>query len=352
MLGGCSAHNACLLVQPPASDYDKELEPFFRRALDTIAPTPFFFTPEEYSPWFAGVADACETHGREVTNGPYNIRDGVRWNAAFAYLDPARARSNLTIRADTLVDRILFEGSRAVGVSAGGEVVGADLVVLAAGACGSPAILLRSGVGPEMELDALGVVLVAPLDGVGANLQDHTTVKLVFEPTDELRTATRQRAPVPFSNGLIKTPDLHLLPITARTGDGAHLTVALLRPESRGRVRLRSTDPAVPPEIDHRLLSAPADRAALQAGLDLALELADDLQALGRPVTLSHDERIDTTLGIYFHPVGTCAVVDDDFLVPGFENLYVCDASVLETIPRANTHLITLALAEKLGSEL
>jgi choline dehydrogenase-like flavoprotein len=349
VLGGCSAHNACLLVW---DDELVELEPFRDRALHTIAPDPFFYTPDEFSPWFAGVADACETRGIEVAIGPYNIRDGVRWNAAFAYVDPARARSNLTIRGDTLVDRILFEGERAVGVSAGGEIVGADIVVLAAGAVGSPAILLRSGVGPEMELDALGIVLVAPLEGVGANLQDHATVKLVFEPTDELRTATRQRAPVPFSNGLVKTPDLHLLPITARTGDGAHLTVALLRPESRGRVRLRSTDPAVPPEIDHGLLSASADRATLQAGLDLALELADDLRPLGRPVTLSHDERIDTTLGIYFHPVGTCAVVGDDFLVPGFENLYVCDASVLETIPRANTHLVTLALAEKLGSEL
>ena len=92
VLGGCSAHNACLLVWPP--DAPPELEPYLQRAMDTIAPEPFFFGEEEFSPWFAGVAEACTAHGLEVTTGPYNIRAGVRWNAAFAYVDPARRRPN------------------------------------------------------------------------------------------------------------------------------------------------------------------------------------------------------------------------------------------------------------------
>jgi choline dehydrogenase len=296
-----------------------ELEPFRARALETIAPRPFYF--EELTPWFAGVAAAARAQGLDVATGPYNIRDGVRWNAAFAYLEPARERSNLTIRANAAADRVVFDGDRAVGAIVDGEVVRADLVVLSAGAIGSPRILLRSGI------------------EAGSNLQDHVTAKLVFETNDVLRTET----PVPFSNGIVKTPDLHLLPIQDRLGERAHITVALLRPHSRGRVDLR--------EIDHRLLSDERDREALAAGLELARELAahDELRKLGRPVTSS----IDETPGIYFHPVGTCSeVVDDDYRVHGYENLYVCDASVFATIPRANTHLPTLALAEKLGSEL
>jgi choline dehydrogenase len=143
---------------------------------------------------------------------------------------------------------------------------------------------------------------------------------------------------VPFASGLVKTPDLHLLPIQDRLGERAHITVALLRPHSRGRIDLET--------IDHRALSDERDRAALEAGLGLAQELANHtaVQRLGRPV----DRTIDESLGIYFHPVGTCSeVIGDDFRVQGFENLYVCDASVFETIPRANTHLPTLALAER-----
>lgn len=355
VIGGCSAHNACMLVWPP--DADGPLEPHLRRASDTIAPEPFFFAEDELTPWFAGVAEAAGAHGLDVATGPYNVQNGVRWNAAFAYLDPARQRSNLTVRGDALVDRVLVEGGRAVGAVVGGEVLHADTVVLSAGACGSPAILLRSGIGPEGELDALGIAVVAPLEGVGSNLQDHVTAKLVFEPSEALRGETRRRAPVPFSNGLVKTTDLHLLPITGRTGESAHLTVALLQPESRGRVRLRSTDPAVSPEVDHRLLSDERDRQALLEGFELAHGLAatDALRRLGRPVELPDDERIETTLGIYFHPVGTCAVgsvVEAGGRVLGFENLYVADASVMSMIPRANTHLATLAIAEKLGSEL
>ena len=103
-------------------------------------------------------------------------------------------------------------------------------------------------------------------------------------------------------------------------------------------------------DIDHDLLSDERDRNALRDGLELAREVADHegLRSLGRPVTPS----IDETLGIYFHPVGTCAEVVEDFGVRGFENLYVCDASVFATIPRANTHLPTLALAERAAERI
>jgi choline dehydrogenase len=316
VLGGCSTHNACLLVW---DDTLEELEPFRARALETIAPEPFSF--EELTPWFAAVAVAAQAHGLAVTTGPYNIRDGIRWNAAFAYLEPTRRRPNLTIRAGAQAERVVFRDERVIGAVIDGETVEADVVVLSAGAIGSPRILLRSGI------------------KAGENLQDHVTTKLVFETSDALRTKT----PVPFSNGLVKTEDFHLLPIQDRHGEGAHITVALLRPHSRGRVTLD--------EIDHRLLSDERDRDALREGLELARELAghEALRALVRPVTSSVDE----AAGIYFHPVGTCSeVVDEDLRVRGFENLYVCDASVFATIPRANTHLPTLALAERTAAAL
>lgn len=313
VLGGCSTHNACLLV------WDDELvalEPYRDRALATIAPAPFFYGDDEVTPWFAAAAEAARDRGLEVATGPWNIRDGVRWNAAFAYIEPARSRANLTIRANTHVDRVTQGGA-----IIDGETVEADVIVLSAGAIGSPRILLRSGI------------------EAGSGLQDHVSAKLVFETTDALRTET----PMPFAGGLVKTPDLHLLPVVDRYGASAHITVALLRPHSRGRVTLDS--------IEHRLLSDARDRAALEEGLEFARGFAehDALRALGRPVTSS----IDETLGIYFHPVGTCAeVVDDDLRVHGFENLYVCDASVFDPIPRANTHLPTLALAEQLAHTL
>jgi len=318
VLGGCSTHNACLLV------WDDELaglERYRDRALATIAPEPFYYEEHEWTPWFAGVAAAARDRGLDVATGPWNIRDGVRWNAAFAYLEPARARPNLTIRANAQAERVVVEGGRAAGAVVDGETLDADVVIVSAGAIGSPRLLLAGGI------------------EAGLNLQEHVTAKLVFETTDALRTET----PMHFAGGLVKTPELHLLPLVDRRGESAHITVALLRPHSRGRVTADA--------IEHRLLSDERDRAALEGAFALTRELAEHeaVRALGRPLTSS----IDETVGIYFHPVGTCSeIVGEDFRVRDFENLYVCDASVFETIPRANTHLPTLALAEKLGSEL
>jgi choline dehydrogenase len=312
VLGGCSTHNACLLVW---DDELTELEPYRDRALATIAPEPFFFADGELTPWFAAVAAAARERGLQPATGPFNIRDGIRWNAAFAYIEPARTRPNLTIRANAEAERVMLDGERATGAVVDSETVEADVVVLSAGAIGSPRILLRSGI------------------EAGSNFQDHVSAKLVFETEEALRS----EASMPFTNGIVKSPDLHMLPVVDRHGTSAHITIALLRPHSRGRV--------TPDEIDHRLLSDARDRGALQDAVDLAHELAEhrELRRLGRPVSSALDE----TLGTYFHPVGTCSeVVGEDLRVHGFDNLFVCDASVFETIPRANTHLPTLALAE------
>ena len=122
------------------------------------------------SPWFSAVAASARDRGLNVVTGPFNIRGGIRWNAAFAYVEPARSRANLEIRANALAERVMLDGSRVVGAVVDGEEIRADVVVVSAGAVGSPRILLRSGI------DA------------GSNLQDHVSTKLVFQTTDALLT--------------------------------------------------------------------------------------------------------------------------------------------------------------------
>ena len=387
VMGGCSAHNACLLVWGTPEDYDAwgpgwtfpELEPHLRRAERTIAPRPRVYDADELSPWFEGVVAAGAEVGLPVLEdfndpdalegigfGPFNIQDGVRWNASFAYVDPARERPNLTVLPETLVDRVVVEGGRARAVATDRGELAADTIVIAAGAYGSPAILLRSGIGPEDDLRRLGIEVVEANDAVGANLLDHPSVKLSFDGTEALRDATARAAPVPFTNGAVKartdgcadgTWDVHLLPVVSRTGERAHLTVVALQPRSQGSVRLASADATVSPKIDHGFLAEPEDTELLLGGLAFAHRLAapEPLRRLGRVAEMDDRERVRSTLAAIFHPCGTCAigaVVDRDLRVHGVENLYVGDASVMPSIPRANTHLTVLGIAEKLAAAL
>jgi choline dehydrogenase len=356
-----------------------EFEPHLRRAEQTLAPRPRVYAADELTPWFEGVVAAGAEVGlpaledfndptvlEGVGLGPFNIRDGVRWNASFAYVDPARTRPNLTILPETLVDRVVVEGGRARAVATDRGEVTADTIVVAAGAYGSPAILLRSGIGPEDDLRRLGIDVAEANDAVGASLLDHPSAKLSFDGNETMEDETARAAAVPFTNGAVKartdgcedgTWDVHVLPVTSRTGERAHLTVVALQPRSRGSVRLASADPAVSPRIDHGFLAEPEDTELLLGGLAVAHRLAatEPLRRLGRVAEMDDDERIRSTLASIFHPVGTCAigaVVDPDLRVRGVENLYVGDASVMPSIPRANTHLTVRGMAEKLAASL
>jgi choline dehydrogenase len=303
---------------------------------------------------------------------PVNAVGGVRWNAAFAYLDPARARPNLTIRGDTLVDRIRHDGGRATGfVLAGGSELSARIAVVTAGAYGSPAVLLRSGIGPETGLP------------VGENLTDHPGVGAGWAPTDRLQDETagyEREHPLFMAQVVVKAQsrscpadswDIHLFPATEPGKDElGHPTgsyelsaaVFALKPRSRGRVRLRDADPATPPVIEHGFLSDEADLDVLVDGLELLRSLMSS-QAMsayaGENLRPGRDPDLEPyireSVRGYFHPVGTCAlgsVVDQAGRVLGFDNLYVADASVMPTIPRANTNLSTLAVAEKIAAGL
>jgi choline dehydrogenase len=362
IIGGCSAHNACVALPGAPSDYDEwghgwshaAIEPHLRRAESVLRVRRI--ANEELSPWHRAFARAG---GDDAIRHPVNVVDGVRWNAAFAYVDPVRGR--LTVLGDTLVDRVLLSGERAVGVRTTGGELRAERVILSAGAYGSPGILLRSEIGPERGLP------------VGEGLLDHVGVGLGFEPTARLTRETEafeRERPVSMAQVTIEARssaceagvcDLYLFPAVDPAEDGGYeVSVAAfaMKPRSRGSVRLISRDPEAPLAIDHGFLSDARDADVLVEGVDMirglvAGEPVRDCAAReirpGRDVDAA--DHVRAAVRGFFHPTGTCAigqVVDGDGRVLGVDGLRVIDASVMPTIPRANTNLTTIALAERL----
>jgi choline dehydrogenase len=366
ILGGCSAHNACIVLEGSPADYDEwgpgwtyaELERYLRRAKRELRTRPF--ERDELSPWHRAFAEAG---GEDTIVHPVNIVGEVRWNAAFAYVDPARSRPNLTITADTLVDRVLLDGGRAVGAATSAGNLEATYVVVTAGAYGSPAILLRSGIGPEQGLP------------VGEGLSDHVGVGFGYEPVSGLVDATEEFARSHFvTMGEVTLRarscfcpeglhDLFLFPAVDHGEEGWEFTAAVfaMKPESRGRVQLASTDPRAPLAIEHGFLAEERDAAVLTEGVEAMRHAAahDSVRQLCREVRPGPQADVEAYVRAeargFFHPTGTCAigrVVDPEGRVLGLENLYVADASIMPTIPRANTNLSTAAIAERIAELL
>ncbi len=363
ILGGCSAHNACVLLRGADADYDEwgpgwtaaELQPYLDRAEQAFGTRVLDDT--ELHPWHRAFADAA---GDDTIVNPVNMtREGVRWTAAFAYLDPARDRPNLTIQADTLVDRVVLDGDRAVGIATSDGEISAETVVLAAGAYGSPGVLLRSGIGPETGLP------------VGEGLVDHVGTGIAWEPTDELRADwDASAAPLALAAVTIEARstrceegvcDLFLFP-ALHPGHEISAAVYAMKPRSRGRVTLTSADPRAPLHIEHGFLSDDADVAVLTEGVERVRELAQSppIRRYRGPELrpgedVGAEEHVRAGGGGFFHPTGTCAigsVVDEGGRVLGYQNLVVADASIMPTIPRANTNLSTAAIAERIAEML
>jgi len=351
ILGGCSSHNACVILRAPDADYDqwgpgwtgKELRPYLDRAEETFGTRKL--DAGELSPFVKAFADAS---GADAIVHPVNMTaEGVRWNAAFAWVDPARERDNLTIQADTLVDRVLLDGSRAIGVATSAGDIHGDTVVVAASAYGSPAILLRSGI---TELP------------VGENLADHVGTGIGWEATNDLRADwdewAREHA-LSMAGITVAAGDLFLFP-AIDPGYEISAAVFLMNPQSRGRVSLTSTDPRAPLAIEHGFLTDDADVEALVGGFEHLREIGASLSRYAareaRPgAVVDAEAHVRATARGFFHPTGTCAmgeVVDERGRVYGYEGLVVADASVMPTIPRVNTNLTTAAIAEKLAETI
>jgi choline dehydrogenase len=335
-------------------------------------------------------------------------RNGRRWSAADAYLHPARSRPNLEVLTDARVTQVVVEAGRAAGVRyllRGAEVlVRAEAeVILAAGAIGSPHLLMLSGVGPADHLREHGIIVHVDSPGVGANLSDHPVVTAMWDtprtpglweestPVNLARWRLRHSGPltsnVAEAGGFTRTrpslpaPDLqwHVLPTPYQREGLADpkiralsVLITLVDVGSRGRIRLHSADPRHKPAIDPSYLSDATDIDPLVEGVRMAREFAcaAPLAKICKselspgPEVRSDSavrEFIRRDLGTLFHPVGTCAmggdsrlaatrltsVVDPELRVRGVERLRVVDASVMPAVPRGNTNAPTIAIAER-----
>jgi choline dehydrogenase len=397
VIGGCSAHNACMAVIGTPADYDEwgpewsheRFMPYLDRAraalrvapANTRDPAPLHLAFLEAAgdlglPLLEDTDDPARPVG--AASLPVNVVDDTRWSAAFAYLDPARNRPNFSVLSDTLVDRLAMDGTTACGViTAGGERIEADTVVLTAGAYFTPAILLRSGVGPEDELVRHGLEVVATLP-VGDALLDHHGTGIRWEPSPILVESTaehvRRTGPLFEPHALVKAAssecaprswDLHLLSWTNEAAPPgtyqASASVFHMKPRSSGRVQLRSRDPETLPEVERGFLHHAGDLTTIVEGLELARSLADRpalrrlLVAETEPGTEPLEDYVRRTVRNYFHPAGTCGigrVVDPRGRVLGIDGVVIADASVMPTIPRANTNLTTVAIAERISETL
>ncbi|WP_428925698.1 GMC family oxidoreductase [Marinibacterium sp. SX1] len=424
VLGGSSGINAMVWVVGHPSDYDAwgcagwdwaamapvldEVEAIMQPAVPASGPAYAAFVA-------AGGEMGHAVHpvidGRQEGFGLYrlNVRDGRRHSAAAGFLGRSRGRPNLTIRTGAQVLGLLG-GARVTGVRLAEEEIRAGQVVLAAGAIGTPQLLMLSGLGPADHLRALGLPVHADLPGVGANLHDHLEVKVKHRMTAPLSLWDHARFPANLATGArylatgqgagrqqgleagaflrldpaSAAPDTQLHFINALAFDGATaddrghgfaIDVTQLQPESRGSLRLASADPRARPLIDPAYLSAPADRVMLRRGLTLLRELckAPALAAITGPelrpgAAIQTDADLDAlvraTADSIYHPVGTARMGTDQMsvvdpltmAVHGTEGLAVADASIMPRITSGNTNapsmMIGTLAAHKIAARL
>jgi choline dehydrogenase len=312
---------------------------------------------------------------------PKNVIDGVRINTGMAYLTAeVRGRENLTIRPDSEVDRVILTGSRVVGVAlVDWTVIDADEVILSAGSYGSPAILLRSGIGPAVDLAALGIDVVTDLP-VGRRLREHPTYYNAYAVLPEkagaqlpligpLAWASSSYADADDPDIHINATHLFLDPSQSPTGIGFVLAPSLVRPTSVGSLTLASRDPQAAPRVDLNLLAEADDRARLIEGIRLAREigrtapLAEFFHSELTPgATAMSDAEIEAamlaTIDIYHHPTSTApmggpqdphAVVDELGRVYSIDGLRVVDASMFPDPPSVATGLTVIMAAEHIA---
>ena len=441
--GGSSSINGMIYIRGHARDYDQwrqmglggwsyqDVLPYFKRSEGFEGGSDAWHGGEgplkiskahTPNPIYAATIAAGKQAGYKETRdfngfqqegwGPYQmtIHKGERWSAAKGYLHPVLKRPNLTCLIGVRTTRLLIENGKAIGVEYAAEatkvrtLVHANAEVLVcAGAVQSPQILQLSGIGDPDELARHGIAVVAPLKGVGANLQDHLDVTLSWECPQPITIYSQRKGLIKtlmvglnwmlFRKGVGATqalesgaflksrkdldrPDLQVhcvLAVMQNHGktqvekDGFTFHVCQLRPESRGRVGLNSADPFDDPAIFANYLSAEEDRRALREGVKMmrgvaaqsALDPYRTTELFPGPA-VSTDAEIDAwikeTAETIYHPVGTCrmgtaddamAVVDDQLRVRGIAGLRVVDASVMPTLVGGNTNAPTIMIAEK-----
>ncbi|MGB7431741.1 MAG: choline dehydrogenase [Ahrensia sp.] len=441
-LGGSSSINGLLYVRGQPEDYDhwrqlgnvgwawSDVMPLFKRAENWEGGEsglrgvggPLSVSKSKRS-W--GIVDAWVQAAQEAGfdyNEDYNgvsqegvgffqltARNGLRCSSAKAYLAPVRARKNLHIITEFMTHRVVFEGKRAVGVagqrgSQAMQVKARNEIVLAAGAIGSPQILMLSGIGPRDQLADHNIGVLHENTSVGSNLQDHLQARPVYKcsvPTINTRTSgvlnmARIGAQYAFTlggpmtmaaslgTGFVKTrpelntPDIqfHIQPFSAQNPtegvdsfDAFTASVLQLRPESTGEIRLRSSNPNDHPSIHPNYLATPTDQQTIVDGIRVARRICRQ-PSLENLVTEEHapgtsidDDDFDgllnwarNTATTIYHPTGTCrmgvdpkAVVDARLRVQGVDGLRVADCSIMPTIVSGNTNAPAIMIGEKVS---
>ncbi|AIR88900.1 GMC family oxidoreductase [Pseudomonas cremoricolorata] len=439
VLGGCSSINGMIYMRGQASDYDgwaaqgnqgwawKDVLPLFKASERHFAGASEHHGGEgewrverQRYQWpileaFRDAAEQCGiaklddfNTGDNQGSGYFQVnqRNGVRWNAAKAFLRPVMQRPNLTVLTGVQVDRLELEGGRASAVNGRWQnqprrFSARREIILCAGAIGSPGILQRSGIGPRALLERLGIPVIHALEGVGGNLQDHLQLRLVYRIANARtlnqmagslwgkmgmglrylydRSGPLAMAPSQLGAFVRSSPEqpsanlqYHVQPLSLeRFGEPLHpfpaftASVCNLRPLSRGRVDISSVDPGCAPVIDPNYLSDPADLKVAAQAIRLtrrivqapALAIFDPREYLPGAELNTEQQlydaaaRIGTTI---FHPVGTCRmgsgsldVVDSQLRVHGIDDLRVADASIMPEIVSGNTCSPTLMIGEK-----
>ncbi len=438
VLGGSSSLNGLLYIRGQRADYDHwadlgnpgwrydDVLPYFRKSEDQQRGANEYHGvggPQKVSDLrlnrpiadhFVRAAQEIGIPFNEDPNGAeqegvsyfqQTAHKGLRWSTAKGFLKPARRRPNLQLETRAQTTRVLFDGTRAVGVEfmQGGhrrQATARAEVILSAGAIGSPQILQCSGIGCAGLLQRVGVPVVLDLPGVGENLQDHLQVRLVFKTrertlndevnsplnklwigmqyllsrTGPLTLAASQVAIFTRSGPDVTRPDIqfHMQPLSAdKPGEGAHrfsaftASVCQLRPFSRGRIQIKSADALEYPTIHPNYLSDQRDYPVVIGGIRMARRIAQAPALAPHIVSefvpgarFQTDEELLDAARRYsqtiYHPVGTCkmgtdtlAVVDERLRVRGISGLRVVDASIMPEIVSGNTNAPTIMIAEK-----
>ena len=416
VLGGSSALNGMIYTRGHRSDYDgwaalgndgwryDDVLPVFKRSEDFdrgaseyhgVGGPQRVLSRYEPHPVNAAVVAAAQEAGIEFNddyNGEHldgvafcqlNVKDGRRQTTATAFLAPVSATARLTVLTGAQARRLVFEGGRCVGVELSHAGTVAHIraereVVVSGGTIESAKLLLLSGIGPADELGRLGIDVVANLPGVGQNLHDHVLSPVIYSASQTVPPAvpglqqlhsqlfwrSRPGLPAPDVQPLFFHLPLYLEGMEGPP-DGYTLMAGIIRPESRGSLRLASADPDAPPLLDPACLSSAVDASALVAAIELCREIGDQDaldewrgselypgRAVREPGALR--DYVRQTAITYHHQAGTCkmgvdelAVVDPQLRVHGVEGLRVADASVMPQVTSGNTHAPTVMIGER-----
>jgi len=420
--GGSTAINGQIFLRGMPEDYDNwaalgntewdfnKLLPYFRKLETDLDFSDDFhgtegpilvrrYEEKEWVPITKAFKDAVIAAGYPVSEDannpdatglsptPLNNTKGIRWSTSLGYLSESRDRLNLTIKADSIVQRIIFEGKKAVGVEVKSKdeffEMHCENLILSGGAIASPQLLMISGIGPSEQLENLGIKLIHELPGVGKNLRDHPLLPITVKTKEHIEfdgSSPRNQHILKYTASKSDRRNDMIIIMQALATErlvaggnldpiGFRLLLSLYSAESQGTLTLQSIDPSVQPLLNYNYLDTSFDRSRMREGVYKCLELLKEdafieiVDEVLEPLTenIETDKALDTWMlenaTTAHHISGTCkmgpltdelAVVNQNCQVHGLDNIRVIDASIMPDCIRANTNVTTMMIAERM----